>query len=57
MAVSRKISKKAPTQQPNDFFKCQQQGGTHGSPQRVGDRLSGGPMRENIYGRKDLSKQ
>lgn len=57
MAVSRSHSKKAPSQQPSDFFKCQQQGGTHGKPTRVGDRLQGGPVREQIYGRKDLSKQ
>ena len=57
MAVSRNSSKKAPSQQPNDFFKCQQQGGTHGKAQRVGDKLTGGPMLEQIYGRKDLGKQ
>ena len=57
MAISRSHSKKAPTQRPNDFFKGVQQGGTHGSPQSVGDRLQGGPLRETIYGRKSLSKQ
>jgi len=57
MAISRGFSKKAPSQQPVDFFKGQQQGGTHGKPTRVGDRLQGGPLRETIYGRKDLSKQ
>ena len=48
---------KSPSQNPVDFFKCQQQGGTHGTPQKVGDKLTGGPMRESVYGRKDLSKQ
>jgi hypothetical protein len=57
MAVERKHSKKAPSQNPVDTFKCVQQGGTHGSAQRVGDRLSGGPMREQINGRKTLGKQ
>lgn len=57
MAVNRTISKKAPSQNPVDFFKCKAQGGTHGKPQSVGDKLTGGPMREQIYGRKTLSKQ
>jgi len=57
MAVSRKIDKKAPSQKPTGFFKCEQQGGTHGKPQSVPDKLSGGPMREKIYGRSDLSRQ
>lgn len=57
MAVSRNMPKKAPTQNPTGFFKCEQQGGTHGMPTKVGDKLSGGPMREKIWGRKDLAKQ
>lgn len=57
MAVDRKISKKAPSQNPVDFFKCQQQGGTHGKAMKVGDKLTGGPMREQVMGRKSLSKQ
>jgi hypothetical protein len=56
MAVSRSHSKKAPSQNPVDTFKCVQQGG-HGSAQKVGDKLSGGPQREQVYGRKSLSKQ
>jgi len=56
MAVTRSIHKKAPSQNPVAFFKCEQQGGTHGTPKPVPDKLSGGPMREKIYGRKDLSK-
>jgi len=56
MAVSRSHSKKAPSQNPVGFFKCEQQGGTHGTPTKVGDKLSGGPMREQIYGRKSLGK-
>ena len=51
MAVSRDSHKKAPSQKPVDFFKCKQQGGAHGSPQSVPDKLSGGPMREKIYGK------
>lgn len=57
MAVSRSHTKKAPSQNPVDTFKCQQQGGAHGTPTRVGDKLSGGPQREKIFGRKDLGKQ
>lgn len=56
-AVSRGHSKKAPSQNPVDFFKCQQQGGAEGKPTKVGDKLQGGPMREQIMGRKTLSKQ
>lgn len=57
MAVSRSMPKKAPSQNPVSTFKCEQQGGAHGTPTKVGDKLSGGPMREQIYGRKSLSKQ
>ena len=57
MAINRGFSKKAPSQAPTKFFECQQQGGAHGSPTKVGDRLTDGPMREKIYGRKSLSKQ
>ena len=57
MAVSRSSTKKAPSQNPVDTFKCVQQGGTDGRAQRVPDKLSGGPQREKIYGRKNLSKQ
>jgi hypothetical protein len=49
--------KKAPSQNPVQFFKGVQAGGTHGKTQKVGDKLSGGPMREKIMGRKNLSKQ
>ena len=56
MAIARSHSKKAPTQKPTDFYKLEQQGGSHGKPQSVGDKLSGGPMREQIMGRKSLSK-
>lgn len=56
MAVSRSHSKKAPSQNPVDTFKCVPQGGTHGKPTSVPDKLSGGPMREQVYGRKSLSK-
>lgn len=57
MAVSRSHSKKAPSQNPVGFFKCEQQGGTHGTPQKVGDKLTGGPQREKVMGRKSLGKQ
>ncbi|MGH8306125.1 MAG: hypothetical protein ACRETG_10990 [Steroidobacteraceae bacterium] len=58
MAVERKSSKKAPSQNPVSFFQCDQHGGTHGMPaQRVPDKLTSGPVREKIYGRPDLGKQ
>lgn len=57
MAISKTHSKKAPSQQPTAFYKLEQQGGAHGKPQSVPDKLSGGPMREQIMGRRDLAKQ
>lgn len=58
MAVSRSHSKKAPNQNPTDFFKSKPAGGPRGqSTQRVPDKLTGGPMVEKIYGRPDLAKQ
>ena len=57
MAVTKSLPKKAPTQNPVDFYHCKQQGGTHGTPTRVGDVLKSGKMREQVYGRKSLSKQ
>ena len=60
MPVSKTHSKKAPNQSPTAFYKSEQFGGTNGAqsrPQKVGDKLTGGPMREQIMGRKELSKQ
>jgi hypothetical protein len=57
MAVTHKMPKKAPTQNPVDFAMLKQQGGTHGSPTHVPDVLKSGPLREAVMGRKDLSKQ
>lgn len=57
MSISKTHSKKSPSQNPVDFFKLKQQGGTHGKATRVPDKLSGGPMREQVMGRKSLSKQ
>jgi len=48
MAIDRKITPKAPTQRPTDFFQGKQQGGAYGKPERVGERLQGGPMREKL---------
>jgi hypothetical protein len=53
MAVDRKIDPKAPTQNPVDFYKGHQQGGPHGTPTKVGEKLTGGPMRE-VMRRKGL---
>jgi hypothetical protein len=48
MAVTKTIHPKAPSQKPTDFFKGKQQGGAHGKPQSVPEKLSGGPMREKM---------
>lgn len=57
MAISRSHSKKSPNQNPVSFYKSEQFGGAEGkSTQKVPDKLTGGPMREKIYGKKDLSK-
>lgn len=48
MAVSRTITPKAPSQNPTAFYKGQQQGGAHGKPEKVGEKLQGGPMREKM---------
>ena len=55
MAISHSHEKKSPSQNPVDFYKLGQQGGAHGKPTSVGDKLSGGPMREKIMGDKGLS--
>jgi hypothetical protein len=53
MAVSRTITPKAPSQNPVGFYKGQQQGGAQGKPEKVGEKLTGGPMRE-VMRRKGL---
>lgn len=58
MAVSRTHAKKSPNQNPTAFYKGEQFGGPLGKPtQKVGDKLSGGPMLEKVMGKKDLGKQ
>ena len=53
MAISRSHQKKSPTQTPTSFYKLEQKGGAEGkSADKVGDKLSGGPQRERIYGGK-----
>lgn len=55
MAIAKSHSKKSPTQNPVDFYKLKQAGGAEGKgAQSVPDKLSGGPMKEQIYGRKSL---
>lgn len=55
MAISKTHAKKSPNQNPVDFVQGKQFGGAEGKgAQKVGDKLKGGPMREKIYGRKDL---
>jgi hypothetical protein len=48
MAIDRKITPKAPSQNPVDFYKGMQQGGAEGKPMKVGEKLTGGPMREQM---------
>jgi hypothetical protein len=48
MAVSRTVHPKAPSQNPVGFYKGQQQGGAQGKPEKVGEKLQGGPMREQM---------
>lgn len=48
MAVTKSIHPKAPSQRPTDFYKGVQQGGAHGKPESVPERLKGGPMREKM---------
>jgi hypothetical protein len=55
MAISKTHDKKSPNQTPTGFYKLQQFGGPRGlSKQKVGDKLTGGPMMEKIMGRKSL---
>ena len=53
MAVSRTIVPKAPSQNPTAFYQGKQQGGAQGKPEKVGEKLTGGPMRE-VMRRKGL---
>lgn len=58
MPVSKTHAKKSPLQNPVDFYKLQQAGGAEGTgAAKVGDKLTGGPMMEKIFGRKTLSSQ
>lgn len=48
MAVSRTITPKRPSQNPTSFYKGEQQGGAHGKPSNVPEKIQGGPMREKM---------
>ncbi len=55
MAIAKTHAKKSPTQNPADFYKSVQSGGAEGKGAgKVPDKLSGGPMREKVYGRDSL---
>lgn len=56
MAVSRTIQRKAPSQAPVDFFECKQSGGPNGGTGKAPEKSRSGPMREKIFGKKDLAK-
>jgi hypothetical protein len=48
MAIKRDVPPKRPSQNPVAFFKGKQQGGSHGTPSSVPEKLQGGPMREKM---------
>ena len=56
MAVSRTISRKAPSQAPKDFFECKQSGGANGGTGKAPEKSTSGALREKIYGKKSLAK-
>jgi hypothetical protein len=56
MAVSRSLTRKAPSQAPKDFFECQQTGGAHGGTGKAPEKSSSGTMREKIWGKEALKK-
>ncbi|MBN3809427.1 hypothetical protein [Paraburkholderia sp. Ac-20347] len=48
MAIDRKITPKAPSQNPTGFYQSKQQGGAYGKAERVPEKIQGGPMREKM---------
>lgn len=54
MSITKAHPRKAPTENPVDFYKSKQQGGAHGKPTSIPQQLQGGPMREPLMGRKNL---
>lgn len=56
MAISRDLSRKAPSQPPKDFFQCKQAGGAHGSSSKAPEKSTSGPLMEKIMGKPELGK-
>ena len=57
MAIDRSHGKKAPSQNPVDFYKGVQQGGAYGAAQKVPDVIKTKTADlEKVYGRPNLSK-
>jgi hypothetical protein len=55
MAVDRSHYKKAPSQNPLDFYMSKQQGGAYGSPTKVPDTFNTKTAdREKVMGRPNL---
>ena len=55
MAISKSHAKKSPSQHPTAFYKGEQSGSRDGKGgATVPDKLTGGALREQIYGRKSL---
>jgi hypothetical protein len=56
MAVDRSHGKKAPSQNPLDFYQSKQQGGAYGSPSKVPDTFKTKTAdKEKLMGRPNLS--
>jgi hypothetical protein len=56
MAISRSLSRKAPSQAPVEFFECKQSGGAYGGSGKAPEKPRSGTLREKIMGRKSLAK-
>jgi hypothetical protein len=50
MAISQPSGRRAPSQNPVDFYKGKQQGGARGAPSSVPQKLNGGGLREKVEG-------
>jgi hypothetical protein len=54
VGISRSHHSKAPTDNPNAFFKLETAGTTYGTPKSVPEVLASGPMREQLMGNPRL---
>jgi len=56
MAVAKSHDKKSPSVDPTEFYRLQNLGTVYGTPGKVSDVLTSGPMREQLMGNPNLSK-